>query len=120
MKDIVIIGAGGVGRETAQLIEDINNEKRQWNLLGFIDDNKELHGRSINGYEVLGGIEFLNSLVGKYSVVCTISNLSLKMRFEQTDNSKMEYAKLIHPNTMISKHVDMGEYMCSSLLLYIN
>lgn len=39
MKDIVIIGAGGFGREVAWLIEDINRIKQTWNIIGFVDDN---------------------------------------------------------------------------------
>ena len=42
LKDIVIIGAGGVGRETALIIEDINEVNKEWNLLGFVDDGKEV------------------------------------------------------------------------------
>lgn len=37
MKDIVIIGAGGFGREVAWLIERINNESPTWKIKGFID-----------------------------------------------------------------------------------
>lgn len=110
MKDIIIIGAGGVGRETAQLIEDINCEKKQWNLLGFIDDNKDLHGRNINGYEVLGGSMALNDYKGKIYAVCTISNPRIKQRASsKLKNNNMEYARLIHPTAVLSRHVEMGE-----------
>ena len=36
MKNIVIIGVGGVGRETALIIEQINELQPTWNLIGFI------------------------------------------------------------------------------------
>ena len=55
MKDIVIIGCGGFGREVAWLIEEINNVNQEWNILGFIDDDTLNHGQIINGYAVLGG-----------------------------------------------------------------
>ena len=42
MKDIVIIGAGGFGREVAWLIEDINKVNNEWNIVGFVDDNKSI------------------------------------------------------------------------------
>ena len=45
MKDIVIIGAGGFGREVAWLIESINEVANEWNIVGFVDDNKSIHGR---------------------------------------------------------------------------
>ncbi|MDZ5001311.1 hypothetical protein GNF79_20095, partial [Clostridium perfringens] len=37
IKNIVIVGAGGFGREVAWLIEEINKKELQWNILGFID-----------------------------------------------------------------------------------
>ena len=40
MKDIVIYGAGGYGREIACLIKRLNAVKKEWNLLGFIDDGE--------------------------------------------------------------------------------
>ncbi len=39
MEPIVIIGAGGFGREVHAIIEDINRVAPTWNLLGFADDN---------------------------------------------------------------------------------
>ena len=43
MKDLVIVGAGGFGREVAWLVEEINEVSKEWNLVGFIDENKEIH-----------------------------------------------------------------------------
>jgi len=40
MKKVIIIGAGGVGREVALIINQINNFKPTWNIIGFLDDNK--------------------------------------------------------------------------------
>jgi len=45
MKNIFIYGAGGVGREIILLINDINEVKNKWNILGFIDDNKDMQGK---------------------------------------------------------------------------
>lgn len=57
MKDIVIIGAGGFGREVAWLIEDINKVSSEWNIVGFVDDNESIQGTEINGYKVVGNLE---------------------------------------------------------------
>lgn len=53
MKDIVIIGAGGFGREVAWLIDDINKNEPTWNLLGYVDDNSQLIDTSINGWNIM-------------------------------------------------------------------
>ena len=42
IKDIVIIGASGLAKEVAFLIDDINEKKKQWKILGFIDKNESL------------------------------------------------------------------------------
>lgn len=55
LKDIVIIEAWGVGRETALMIEDINKVNKEWNLLGFVDDGKEVE-QIINWYRILGNL----------------------------------------------------------------
>ena len=65
MKDLVIIGAGGVGQELTLIVEEINKKKEQWNLLGFIDDNKELYDNKVLGYKVLGGLNWLKKFVNE-------------------------------------------------------
>ena len=78
LKDIVIIGAGGVGRETALIIEDINKVNKEWSLLGFVDDNIHIQGSNINGYDVLGNLEFLENYNKEVYVVCAIANYKIK------------------------------------------
>ena len=41
IKDIVIIGASGLAKEVSLLIQDINKDKTQWNILGFIDNDEK-------------------------------------------------------------------------------
>ena len=38
LKDLIIVGAGCMGREVLQWVKDINAVKPTWNILGFIDD----------------------------------------------------------------------------------
>ena len=44
MKDVVIYGAGGFGREIACLLRLINEKCEEWNLMGFLDDDEKLWG----------------------------------------------------------------------------
>ena len=51
MKKIIIVGAGGFGRELLQWIKDINAQSKSggvWEIVGFIDD--DLH--ALDGVEV--------------------------------------------------------------------
>lgn len=110
LKDIVIIGAGGVGRETALIIEDINEVNQQWNLIGFVDDGKE-ENEIINGYKVLGKLQYLKDYSKEVYVVCAIANYNVKkMIVEQLkENKNIKFATLIHPSTKLNSTVFIGE-----------
>lgn len=60
MKKIAIFGAGGFGREVAQLICDINIVEKKYQIEGFFDDGTPV-GTQVNSWEVLGGINELNN-----------------------------------------------------------
>ena len=88
MKNIVIIGAGGVGRETALIIQQINELELTWNLIGFIDDNKDSWGKVINGYSVIGGIDSLEVLPSDTYIIIAIANYEIKRKIVNKINNK--------------------------------
>lgn len=56
MKDIIIVGAGGMGRELLQWIKDINALKPTWRIKGFINDiPNALDGKACD-YGIIGTI----------------------------------------------------------------
>ncbi|MGI5912941.1 MAG: acetyltransferase [Syntrophomonadaceae bacterium] len=121
MKDIVIIGAGGFGREVAWLIESINEVANEWNIVGFVDDNKSIHGKVINGYEVVGNIEWL--MHQELYVVNAIGDpITKKKVMEKIKNSKNNYPILIHPNVICSNKVKIGEgsIICAGNIITVN
>ena len=111
LKDIIIIGAGGVGRETALIVESINEHKEEWNLLGFVDDNEEIQGKLINGYKLLGKLEYLLNYNREVYVVCAIANCKVKkaMVNHLQENKNIKFATLIHPSVNINKTVEIGQ-----------
>lgn len=108
MKDIVIIGSGGFGREVAWLIDEINKVENTWNLLGFVDDNDSVHNTEVNGVKVLGGTEWL--VDKKVNVVCAIGDPIVKKKvlskLQETENT---YPVLIDPLVRCSSTVKFGE-----------
>ena len=110
MKDLVIVGTGGVGKETALIVEDINEISQEWNLLGFIDDNKELIGKEINGYKVLGDREFLNNFDKEVYVVIAIADYCIKEELvKYLTNKNIQYATLTHPSVKINRTISIGK-----------
>ena len=109
MKNIVIIGAGGVGRETALIIKQINELQPTWNLIGFIDDNQSIWGKVINGYRVIGGIDSLKTLSQDTYIVIAIANYKVKKKIVNIINNKFKFATIIHPKVEIHDYIKIGE-----------
>lgn len=109
MKNIVIIGAGGVGRETALIIEKINEVNLTWNLIGFIDDNINSWNKVINGYPVVGGINYLEKLPVDTYIIIAIANYEIKKKIVKKINNKFKFATIIHPKVWIHDYIKIGE-----------
>jgi len=56
MKKIIIVGAGGYGRELLQWIKDINEASLTWEIAGFIDENLQALDGLECDYPVIGRI----------------------------------------------------------------
>lgn len=120
MKKIYIVGAGGFAREVAWLIEDINEKNPTWEIIGFIDENKENIGKELNGYKVLGNLEFLNNQEKAY---VTIAIGTGEVREKISKNIKNhEFPILIHPSVIISRFVKIGEgsIICAGSIITTN
>jgi len=121
MKDIVIVGAGGFGREVAWLIEDINKAKPEWNILGFVDDNPNIQGSLINEFKVIGTLDWLSKQ--STNVVFAIGNpITKKKLVQKLSGSKNLSPILIHPSVMFSKTVSFKEgcIICAGTILTTN
>ncbi|OZS76950.1 transferase [Tetzosporium hominis] len=108
MKDIVIIGSGGFGREVAWLIDEINKVEDTWNLLGFIDDNHSVQGTEVNGVKVLGGTDWL--MDKSINVVCAIGDPVIKKKvLSELESTNNTFPVLIDPLVRYSQTVEFGE-----------
>ncbi len=116
---LVIIGAGGLGREVLQLVLDINREAPRWNLLGFLDDGAYRQGiDQIMGYPLLGGLIEAPPSRGPWSaggfspvhVVCAVGAPYLRRRLsERAQELKYSFATLVHPRALVSSYAHLGE-----------
>lgn len=111
MKDLYIIGAGGFGREVAWLVEKINKTEKKWNLRGFIDDDAALHDTEEDGYQVLGGCDYLKQLKGEFWAVCAVGNPAIRKRIIErlADCGGIHFAVLTDPDVMVSVRTEVGE-----------
>src|SRR5687768_10516646 len=110
MKDIVIVGVGGLGREIAEWVEDINEVKPSFNLLGFLDDDACKQGTTRHDLPVLGGIDWLTERSRTVATVVGLGNPAPKRRVvERLRASSAGFPSVVHPNAVIGRYVELGE-----------
>lgn len=124
MKDLIIFGASGFGREVAWLVERINKVSSTWNLLGFMDDNNEIQGAAINGYKVLGKTSDIVNYPDTY-FVCAVGNSKIRKQIIDRIkklNPQIMFATLIDPSVEMSDHVSIGQgsIICAHSILTVN
>ncbi len=107
LKPLVVIGAGGFGREVAWLIRDINQKEPTWDFVGFIDDC--LSGTTVEGYPIIGSFEVLEKMEPLPYVVCAIGDpVVRKSVVNRCLEAGLEFATLVHPSVLFSDFVEIG------------
>jgi len=110
MKDIIIYGSGGMAREVAELIEDINSLGPCWSIKGFIDDDDEKMGEVIHNYRILGTCEVLRDLTRPVHVIIAVGDPTAKKQiYEKIMDLNVLFPILIHPTAKVSKSAVIGE-----------
>jgi sugar O-acyltransferase (sialic acid O-acetyltransferase NeuD family) len=105
MKDIIIMGAGDLGKDVAWLIERINENKPEWNLLGFTEKGEM---SEFQGYPVLGTDDVIENYDDVY-VVCALANTAVRERIIDSLPKNAHVATLIDPDAIIHKTAQIGE-----------
>jgi len=109
MKDLVIFGTGGLGREFHELIQDMVQDGAKFNLLGFLDGNPAQHGQQVHDLPVLGDTSWLEDRPG-VEVVLGVGNTAVKHKIrQQVQKTGHHFAQLIHPSVVVGRRVQLGE-----------
>jgi sugar O-acyltransferase (sialic acid O-acetyltransferase NeuD family) len=128
MRELYIIGAGGFGREVADTVREINNavggnrnpersnrdpglDRPAYRIVGFIDDDEALWGKTINGIQVTGGVASLRGISeggGKPHAVMAIGNPDAKRAITGKLGDFAEWETVIHPSAILSPSAEIG------------
>ena len=112
MKDLVIVGHGGLAKEVTFLVEEINRAASEWNLLGYVGSQRESIGHKQGKYVVRGDDEWLVGYGQPLAVVLAIGNPRLLgvLRERYRANRMLAFPSLIHPRTTGDwANIRMGE-----------
>jgi sugar O-acyltransferase (sialic acid O-acetyltransferase NeuD family) len=109
MKDLVIAGAMNPG--SVKLVHEINDREKEWNLIGFVDDDPRKLGTEFCGYPVLGSIASLQrpEFRAVYAVCCIFggSILTRVKVVRRMVDAGVQFATLVHPSVS-TRHTDIG------------
>lgn len=100
--DVIIIGAGG----HSKVVIDILKENNQFNIIGLLDDDENMHGKLVLGIKVLGNIESIKKYDPKSAkfIITIGNNLIRRELFNKI--SDLGYM----PINAISKHAVISQY----------
>lgn len=100
MQDIVIFGSGGLAREVAFLIDQINAASPRWNILGYVETERERVGQQVGKYRVYCTEEEL--LDKKLAAAIGIGTPAVinKIASRFAEHSNIDFPNLIHPSVI--------------------
>ncbi|MFD5325519.1 acetyltransferase [Streptomyces sp. NPDC127092] len=105
-KKLVIIGAGGFARETAQAALTAG-----LHLAGHLDDDPALWGTKVDGVPVLGGTTLVRELRDVSFVVCVGNPRDPAARSRLVDRLALpeeRYTSVVHPTAIVSATSTFG------------
>jgi len=103
---LLIYGAGGHGR----VVLDAALQQGHYRILGFLDDEPALHGRTFHGVEVLGGGELLqNEAHGADWIVVAVGSPRLRADIvARVELPGRRFGTVLHPSAVIGSGATIG------------
>lgn len=111
-KKVVIIGAGGFGREVLDVIDACNQQEGgMYEPLGFIVDTQyEVPGTLVNDLPILGGFDWLEKNVANVAVICGVGSSHHRYQLiKRAEDIGCTFFSLIHPSAILTRWTQIGE-----------
>jgi sugar O-acyltransferase (sialic acid O-acetyltransferase NeuD family) len=104
MRSILLFPFNGNAREAASVIEDLQEFGEAWEIVGFVDDDPETHGKRCGPYRVLGGREQFKE--HSHASVLAVPGNSTNFWNRETIISSLgipdsRFASVIHPSVRL-------------------
>lgn len=110
-EQLLVIGAGGLGREVAEAVRAANDRRPAWDLLGFLDDAPGLAGTTVGAMAVLGPVDAIADYPDA-RVVLTVgsaANLGSRPRLAaRLGLDPCRYASVVHPAAALAASTSVG------------
>ena len=110
MERICIVGAGGHGREIAEIVREMDPSGSSFELVGFADDSRELKGKLVMGIPVIGSVRevFIENDNPPLPVI-GIGIPEIRKKIVETISPYVEkWPNIIHPSARIASSTILG------------
>ncbi len=110
MKDLYLVGAGGMGREVISMIQDVHTHiEPRWNIKGFLDDTEDPLKNKACDYQVVGTIKDYYPKKNDVLLMC-IANPKAKQEIATMLTARgAKFDSFISPWTNLGRHCSFGE-----------
>lgn len=115
MKDLIIVGGSGFGKEVIWLAE----ETRQFHIVGILDD-KTPKGSTFFGREILGGVDDASRFKNSHFIIAIGNPRVRKVVHDRLKSSGATlFPNLIHPSVIYSSSIQLGSgnIICAGTVL---
>jgi sugar O-acyltransferase (sialic acid O-acetyltransferase NeuD family) len=109
---VLIGGAGGLARETAAAVRALAAAGAPVELVGFVDDDPALAGRSIDGTPVVGGFDAAVARDDTRLVIATGRPDNYASRHDLVARCALppaRYTTVVHPSAQLADDATVGE-----------
>jgi sugar O-acyltransferase (sialic acid O-acetyltransferase NeuD family) len=111
IRELLLVGAGGFARETAEAVRAANAARPTWRLLGFLDDDPARHGTVVAGVPIIGPSAAVHDHPEAAIVICTgrpDNYLSRRLIADRLELDDARYATVLHPTATIGESCQVG------------
>ena len=124
MEKVVIVGAGGFGREVEWLINRINKISQTYEVIGFADDRIEI-GKQVGHSKVIMNTGELSKTSEKYNVVIAIANAKIRKMIAEKliQNKNLVFPNIIDPSVIYEEEeisIGEGNIICAGTIITVN
>ena len=109
-QQLVIIGAGGCGRDLLDVIDAINAIQPTYDVLGFIVDSRYgKPGTIINDKPILGGFDWFKIRPDVLAICGVGTPEHRRMLVARAEAFGVSFATVIHPHAVLTRWITIGK-----------
>jgi sugar O-acyltransferase (sialic acid O-acetyltransferase NeuD family) len=108
VRDLIVLGSGGLAQEYAWLVEEINEEERSFNLLGYLDDDPDRGKKNYLGYQVLGPVADLPRFRNAWAIAGVGDPRARRQIIERLLPQHSRWANLVSPTVRLHSSHRIG------------